>query len=158
MTIHHYAKYILAAYLTTNSLYLLYSFLKFFCYLKESISLLTFLILVVVNCSSLSSSWDYMDYSSPSSFVQGISQARTMSQLPFPSPADLILPTQGWNLGLLHFRWILYLRFSSCLSCFGFVVLLINELILFQNFWKMSELTLLIIFMLQFFSLPSFPF
>ena len=55
-----------------------------------------------------------LNYSPPSSSVQarnlkerpGISQARILEWLPFPSPG--IFLTQGWNLVLPHCKWILY--------------------------------------------------
>ena len=42
-----------------------------------------------------------MDYSPSGSSVHGISQARIWNVLPFPSPGDLLDPTQGSNLHLL---------------------------------------------------------
>ena len=47
-----------------------------------------------------------MDYSPPDCSVHGISQARTLKWLPFPSRG--IVMTQQSNLGLLHGRHILY--------------------------------------------------
>ena len=47
-----------------------------------------------------------MDYSPPGSSVHGILQARILEWIAIPFPRDL--PNQGSNLGLLHYRWILY--------------------------------------------------
>ena len=47
-----------------------------------------------------------MDCSLPGSSVHGISQARILEWLPFPSPGDL--PNPESNPGLLHYRQILY--------------------------------------------------
>ena len=57
-----------------------------------------------------------MDCSPPGSSVQGISQARTMEWVAFPSLG--IFLTQGSNLGLLHCRWIL---FTSCATKEAFI-------------------------------------
>ena len=48
--------------------------------------------LVVVSCKVVSDSCDRMDYSLTGSFFCGISQARTLSGLPFPPPGDLSDP------------------------------------------------------------------
>ena len=48
-----------------------------------------------------------MDYSPPDSSVLGISQARILEWVAFPSLGDL--PDQGLTPGLLHCRWILLL-------------------------------------------------
>ena len=48
-----------------------------------------------------------MDCSPPGSSVRGILQARILE---WPEHSLLLgfFPTQGWNLGLPHCRWILY--------------------------------------------------
>ena len=56
---------------------------------------------------------DPMDYSPPGSSVHGILQARILEWVAIPF-SRRIFPTQGWNLGLLHCRQILY-----CLNCQG---------------------------------------
>ena len=43
-----------------------------------------------------------MDYRG--SFVHGISQARILNGLPFPSPGDSYIMTQGLNSHLLHWK------------------------------------------------------
>ena len=48
-----------------------------------------------------------MDWSPPGFSVHGISQARILEWVAIPSPGDP--PNQGSNLGLLHYRQILYL-------------------------------------------------
>ena len=50
--------------------------------------------------------FDPMNCSLPGSSVHGILQAKILGWVGVPSPGDL--PTQGWNPGLLHCRWILY--------------------------------------------------
>ena len=57
------------------------------------------------SCSIL---WDTMDCSPPHSSVHGILQARIVEWVArgFASPGDLL--TQGSNLGLLHYKSILY--------------------------------------------------
>ena len=42
------------------------------------------------------------DDSPPDSSVHGISRARILEWLPFPSPVNL--PTQGWNSSVLHWQ------------------------------------------------------
>ena len=56
--------------------------------------------------------WDPRDCSPPGSSVHGVFQARILSGLPCPPPGNRL--TQGSNLCLLHFRWIL-----CCLSNLG---------------------------------------
>ena len=49
-----------------------------------------------------------MDYSPPDSSVHGISQARILEWVAIPFSRDsTFFPTQGLNLGLLHYRCIL---------------------------------------------------
>ena len=59
---------------------------------------------VVQSCPTLC---DPMACSLPGSSVHGILQTRILEWLPFPFPG--IFSTQGWNLGLLHCRWVLCL-------------------------------------------------
>ena len=51
---------------------------------------------------------DPMDYSPPGSSVHGIFQARILEWVAMPSLLQGIIPTQESNLGLLHWRQILY--------------------------------------------------
>ena len=55
---------------------------------------------VAKSCLSL---WDPMDCSLPGSSVHGSLQARIVEWVAMP------FLTQGWNSGLLHCRWILYI-------------------------------------------------
>ena len=50
---------------------------------------------------------DLMDYSPPGSSVHGILQARILEWVAIPF-SRRIFPTQEWNPGLPHRRWILY--------------------------------------------------
>ena len=56
-----------------------------------------------------------MDCSLPGSSVHGILQARILEWIAIPFSRG-IFPTQGWDQGLLHCRWILY-HLSHCLQC-----------------------------------------
>ena len=49
-----------------------------------------------------------MDYSPPGPTVHGILQARILTGVGCHSLLQGIVPTQGWNLGLLYYTWILY--------------------------------------------------
>ena len=76
--------------------------------------------LVAQSCPTLC---HLMDCSLPGSSVHGISQAKILEWVAFPSPGDL--PMQGSNPSLLHCRQILdrlsYQRSKcSCLACMKF--------------------------------------
>ena len=63
---------------------------------------LLLLLLVAQSCLTL---FNPMDYSQAPLSI-GLSRQEYWSGLPFPYPGDL--PNQGWNVSLLHCRWILY--------------------------------------------------
>ena len=64
-----------------------YTFLSFFC--DSFIGICACLCVHTLFCPNLC---DPMDYRPPGSSVHGISQARILSGLPFPSPGDLPNP------------------------------------------------------------------
>ena len=64
-----------------------YAFLSFFC--DSFVGTCVCLCVHTLSCPTLC---DPMDYSPPGSSVHGISQARILSGLPFPSPGDLPNP------------------------------------------------------------------
>jgi len=51
--------------------------------------------------------FDPMDWGPPGSTVHGILQARILEWVALPFPGEIFL-TRGSNLGLPHYRWILY--------------------------------------------------
>ena len=79
-----------------------------FCHLDLCVD--TLKVKVTQSCPTL---WDPTDYT-----VHGILQARIPEWVQFSSVGSLsllqgIFPTQGLNQGLLHYRWILSVQFSS---------------------------------------------
>ena len=62
-------------------------------------------VLVTQSCQTLC---DPMDRSPQGSSAHGILQARVLGWVAVFSPRGWIFRTQGWNLGLLHCRQILY--------------------------------------------------
>ena len=64
------------------------------------------LLLITKSFQSCPTLWDAMAYSLPGSSVHGILQERI--QIVLPCPLQGIFLTQGSNLGVLHYRQILY--------------------------------------------------
>ena len=83
--------------------------------------------LAVLSCSVVSDSLRPVDCSPPGTSVHGDSPSKNTG-VGCHAPLQGIFPTQGWNPGLLHFRWILY-----CLTHQGSSLLL---LCFIEKLWK----------------------